>query len=102
MNELRGGYQECTKKLDARKTALEDETLKKNVEAYLTATAHNGRIKEERERELNARIEQIRLEREAEERFNRENPTDWGKKLDESNHSRVRTQSSNNDLTMRP
>ncbi len=100
MNELRGGYQECTKKLDARKTALEDETLKTTVETYLSAIAHNERVKEERERASNERTKQLQLEREAEERLNRENPVDWVAKLDESNRSSHRTQSSSNGLTM--
>ena len=100
MNELRGGYQECTKKLDARKTALEDETLKTTVETYLSAIAHNERVKEEREHASNERTKQLQLEREAEERLNRENPVDWVAKLDESNRSSHRTQSSSNGLTM--
>lgn len=102
MNALRSGYQECTQKLDARKTALEDETLKQTVDAYLTASAHNALVRAEEKRASNERTKQLQLEREAEERRNRENPTDWSAKLDESNRSRVRTQSSNNDLTMRP
>lgn len=83
INDMRRGYQECSKKLDERKTALADETLQKNAEAYRAATAHNERIKQERENELNARIEQQRLEREAAEKSNR---ADWGAGLDEFNH----------------
>ena len=62
--------------------ALSDETLQQNAEAYRAATAHNERIKQERETELNARIEQQRLEREAAEKSNR---VDWGAGLEESN-----------------
>lgn len=100
MNALRSGYQECTQKLDARKTALEDETLKQTVDAYLTASAHNALVRAEEKRASNERTKQLQLEREAEERFNRENPVDWNAKLDESNHSRVRTQSSSSGLSM--
>ncbi len=82
INDMRRGYQECSKKLDERKTALADEKLQKNAEAYRAATAHNERIKQERENELNARIEQQRLEREAAEKSNR---VDWGAGLEESN-----------------
>lgn len=101
MNELRGGYQECTKKLDARKTALEDETLKTTVETYLSAIAHNERIANERASAFNERLKQLQLEREAEERFNRANPTDWLKELDKSNRSSS-SQSSSSSLSMSP
>lgn len=83
MNEMKRGYQECSKKIGERKTALSDETLQQNAEAYRAATAHNKIVKDEKERELNERIEQQRLEREAVENSNR---VDWGAKLDESNH----------------
>lgn len=101
MNELRGGYQECTKKLDARKTALEDETLKTTVETYLSAIAHNERIANERASAFNERLKQLQLEREAEARFNRENPTDWVKELDKSNRSSS-SHSSSSSLSMSP
>ena len=100
MNALRSGYQECTQKLDTRKTALEDETLKQTVDAYLTASAHNALVRAEEKRASNERTKQLQLEREAEERFNRENPVDWNAKLDESNNSSVRTQSSSSGLSM--
>lgn len=100
MNALRSGYQECTQELDARKTALEDETLKQTVATYLTASAHNALVRAEEKRASNERTKQLQLEREAEERRTRENPTDWSAKLAESNRSSHRTQSSSNGLTM--
>ena len=103
MNALRSGYQECTQKLDARKTALEDETLKQTVDAYLTASAHNALVRAEEKRASNERTKQIQLEREAEERFNQENPTDYVAVMNQvDTDAQKRSYSSSSGLSMSP